>query len=154
MGTLARTSTHRVKGLALACLVAADRYHHLDVKIRPALARGYTVICDRYLPSSLVLQHLDGVPDTTTWSLNAYIEQPDLTILLDGDSDQCQERARQRGTYSRFHDGLTGESQRYRQLVPLLNAAGHPTITYDIGNQSPDDIAGALTQIVLDRLAS
>jgi dTMP kinase len=34
-------------------LLAADRGHHLEREILPALSKGYTVICDRYLFSSL-----------------------------------------------------------------------------------------------------
>jgi dTMP kinase len=60
IGELARGGTNDYRGLALACLVAADRYHHLAVQVHPALAAGRVVVCDRYVPSSLVLQHLDG----------------------------------------------------------------------------------------------
>ena len=152
IGVLARAATHQVNGLALACLVAADRYHHLDVEIRPALASGYTVVCDRYLPSSLVLQHLDGVPDAMIWNLNAHIERPDLTILLRGAPERCQLRARQRGTYSRFHGGIAGESQRYEQLVPVLNEAGYPTIGFDSGQRSPEEVAQSLCDQVQARV--
>ncbi|MEU6071861.1 hypothetical protein ABZ864_47440 [Streptomyces sp. NPDC047082] len=50
--------------MAMACLVAADRYHHLAQEIRPALQRGNVVLCDRYIASSLVLQVIDGLPVT------------------------------------------------------------------------------------------
>ena len=36
VGTLARALVNEVAGHALACLVAADRYHHLDTEIRPS----------------------------------------------------------------------------------------------------------------------
>lgn len=52
IGSLARAGTHQFHGHTLACLVAADRYHHLDTYIRPALAAGTTIVCDRYTPSS------------------------------------------------------------------------------------------------------
>ena len=48
--------------MALACLVAGDRHHHLATEIRPPSCQaGAIVISDRYLPSSLVLQRMDGV---------------------------------------------------------------------------------------------
>jgi exodeoxyribonuclease-3 len=63
LGELAHYSTDTYRGMALACLCAADRHHHqLDVEIIPALREGKVVVCDRYLASSLVLQGLDGVP--------------------------------------------------------------------------------------------
>lgn len=60
IGRLARFGTHEFHGRALSCLVAADRYHHVDTVVAPALERGEVVVCDRYLPSSLVLDQLDG----------------------------------------------------------------------------------------------
>ena len=57
--------------MALACLVAGDRHHHLATEILPALHAGKVVICDRYLPSSLVLQAIDGIEPDTIWCLNA-----------------------------------------------------------------------------------
>jgi dTMP kinase len=62
LGTLARHGTDTYSGYVLACLVAADRYHHLATDIRPNLAAGRIVVCDRYVPSSYVLQLMDGVP--------------------------------------------------------------------------------------------
>lgn len=48
LGKLARQGADEYRGLVLACLVAADRYYHLEHDIRPALRAGYVVICDRY----------------------------------------------------------------------------------------------------------
>ncbi len=66
---------------------------------------GWTVLCDRYVPTSLVLQRIDGVEQAFLWQLNQYADQPDLTIILTGDPPQLRARAHQRGTYSRFHRG-------------------------------------------------
>jgi thymidylate kinase-like protein len=48
-------------GHALACLYAADRYHHVETEIRPRIEAGAIVITDRYIPSGLVIQRFDGV---------------------------------------------------------------------------------------------
>jgi dTMP kinase len=61
LGEHIRASTETYRGMALACLVAGDRHHHLATEILPALRAGKVVVCDRYLPSSLVLQRLDGL---------------------------------------------------------------------------------------------
>ena len=39
------------------------------------------MICDRYLPSSLVLQRMDGVDWDTIWQLNTGAEPPDLAVI-------------------------------------------------------------------------
>jgi dTMP kinase len=76
LGKLARQGTDEYRGLVLACLVAADRYYHLEHDIRPALRAGYVVICDRYVPTSLVLQHIDGVEPHFLARLNQYADRP------------------------------------------------------------------------------
>lgn len=152
IGELARGGTHDYQGLALACLVAADRYHHLATQVRPALAQGRIVVCDRYVPSSLVLQHLDGVPDTFLWQLNASADRPDLTILLVGEDEACRRRARQRGTYSRFHEGLHGEGAAYRRIAGSLSDQGYRTQVHDIGDAAAEQVAdavfGAVTRVL------
>ncbi len=66
LGQLIRAGTGECTGMALACLVAGDRHHHLATEIRPALAARQIVLCDRYLPSSLVLQRMDGISGTSS----------------------------------------------------------------------------------------
>jgi hypothetical protein len=60
----------------LACLVAADRYNHLDTEIRPERTSGRTVICDRYLASTLVLQARDGLTVPTCWRCSGPPRRP------------------------------------------------------------------------------
>src|SRR2546422_11398 len=61
IGDLACELTETVQGIALACLYAADRYHHLTAEVFPHLEAGEVVITDRYVPSTLVMEQLDGV---------------------------------------------------------------------------------------------
>ncbi len=85
IGELARHGTDTYRGMALACLCAADRHHQLEVEIKPALREGKVVICDRYVASSLVLQGLDGLSGDTVWQLNHGVYRPDLAVILNGD---------------------------------------------------------------------
>jgi dTMP kinase len=50
LGEHIRAGTDTYQGMALACLVAGDRHHHLTTEILPALRAGKVVVCDRYLP--------------------------------------------------------------------------------------------------------
>ncbi|MBO0874853.1 MAG: dTMP kinase [Pseudonocardia sp.] len=81
LGRLARRPGTYTKH-ALACLVAADRYHHLDTEIHPALRAGRIVVSDRYVPSSYVLQRIDGVPLDFIEAINTDTDIPDLAVLL------------------------------------------------------------------------
>jgi dTMP kinase len=74
-------------GRADALLFAAARTQHVDEVIRPAIARGAVVLCDRYADSSMAYQGAgSGIPMGEMRTLQAFATGglwPDLTILLD-----------------------------------------------------------------------
>lgn len=84
---LIRASTDTYHGMALACLVAGDRHHHLAAEIRPHVESGAIVLSDRYLPASLVLQRMDGLDWETIWKLNTPVEVPDLAVILNAEPE-------------------------------------------------------------------
>lgn len=78
-------------------LFAAARLNHLRETIRPALARGAWVICDRYTDSTRAYQVAAGGLDAAKLdALNAIIaaERPDLTLVLDLDVGEGLARSR------------------------------------------------------------
>jgi len=70
-----------------ALLYAASRKQHLEEVVKPAIANGNLVICDRYLDSSLVYQgHARGLGIENVYDINMYATGgflPELTIFLD-----------------------------------------------------------------------
>jgi dTMP kinase len=102
IGALCRELTETVTGHSLACLYAADRYHHVETEIRPHMDKGRTVISDRYIPSGLVMQRFDGIDPAFLWQLNADADRPDLAVILEADPDVIAERLRERGPHNRF----------------------------------------------------
>jgi dTMP kinase len=156
LGKLAREGTEEYRGIVLACLVAADRYHHIERDIRPALRAGHVVVCDRYVPSSLVLQQMDGVTPDFVEYLNQSAERPDLTMILTGQPQQTGRRAQERGVYSRFHRGgqpvRAAEDQLYRDIAQHLIAAGFPVLQCEVTGQSPEMITAVALHAVLPLL--
>lgn len=71
MGEFVRTFAEKNVGESLACLVAADRYSHLEKEILPAMQTEQVIITDRYVLSSLILQQMDGVNSDFILSLNS-----------------------------------------------------------------------------------
>jgi dTMP kinase len=71
---------------AEAALFAASRAEHVEKVIRPALDRGATVVCDRYVDSSLAYQGIArGLGVEAVLQLNLAVTGgllPDVTFLL------------------------------------------------------------------------
>lgn len=70
-----------------ALLYAAARRQHLVEKVRPALAEGMVVICDRFVDSSLAYQgYARGLGMDEIWSINRFAVEgtmPRLTLWMD-----------------------------------------------------------------------
>jgi dTMP kinase len=80
-------------------LYAAARADHIQKVIRPALAVGKVVVCDRYFDATLAYQCFGrGLDISMVRSLHALAIQelePDITFLLDLPADQGLGRARE-----------------------------------------------------------
>ncbi|MGJ8594751.1 dTMP kinase [Sulfitobacter sp.] len=89
-------------------LFTAARRDHLERLIRPALAAGKIVICDRFADSTRMYQGLSrGDLRGTVDKLHDLMigVEPDLTILIDMDPIEGLKRAKGRnGTEERFED--------------------------------------------------
>jgi dTMP kinase len=150
-GLLTRAHTAIFRGDALACLVAADRYHHLETEILPALAAGKIVICDRYVPSSYALQVLDGVEQEFVAAINAHAQRPDLAVILTCDPAVLQERLAARGSHGRFEDDPEishAETARFGVIAKMLPAEGIRTLVLDSTRHHADFLARQLTTAI------
>ena len=98
-----------------ALLYAADRAHHVATVVRPAIARGAVVVCDRFIDSSVAYQGAgrelgeDEILDLSRWATRGLL--PDLTLVLDLDTAQAAAR---RGTEP---DRLEREAEPFHARV-------------------------------------
>jgi dTMP kinase len=154
LGTIARTKNSTYSGHALACLVAADRYHHLATEIRPHLDAGYVVICDRYVPASYVLQRMDGVPLDFIEHLNAVADIPDLAVILTAEPAETTARIDRRGTRHRFETGPVSaqlEADLYDHATQRLAVNGYPLLTIDTTHTPAPVIAERIAEQITRR---
>jgi dTMP kinase len=132
-----------------ALLMAADRAQHVAAEIAPALARGDWVVCDRYVPSSLVYQGVvrdlgvDVVEQVSAIATGGLA--PDVVVLLDvsdavaearrtDDSDRLEREG------SAFHSSVRAA---YRELAPT-----HGWVVVDA-----DGDVDAVAALVVDAVA-
>lgn len=104
---------------AEALLFAAARSDHVARLIRPAIARGAWVICDRFVDSSRAYQGGAGqLGDDAITALHSFGSgglRPDLTILLEVDEARLAQRLAQRDAGN--SDAIGGRSIHYHRKV-------------------------------------
>ena len=87
--------------MAEALLMNAARTDHLEKRIRPALAEGDWVLCDRFADSTRVYQSVQGgVSLEVLKMLEGSVlgkTRPDLTLVLDAPVEQTAGRRADRG---------------------------------------------------------
>jgi len=102
IGRFTREISETVDKASLACLVAADRYNHIDAEIKMQLMKNRVVISDRYLLSSLILQQMDDVDEEFILAVNSRILLPDLQFAVTAEEETIEARLKERTTRTRF----------------------------------------------------
>ena len=110
-------------------LMFAARAEHLARVIRPTLAEGACVVCDRFTDATYAYQGGGrGVPEARIRILEDWVQQglrPDLTLLLDIPVGQGLGRAGQRSAPDRFEREKIDFFERVRNRY-LAAAASEP----------------------------
>jgi dTMP kinase len=138
---------------AEALLFAAARAEHVAALIEPSLAAGKTVICDRFIDSSVAYQGLgrhlgaERIRELSAWATNGLTA--DLTIVLDVDPVLGLTRA---GQVSEFPDRMESEDLSFHEMVreAFLDAAAQHPDRYAIidADSSLEDIALAINAAI------
>ena len=125
-----------------ALLYAASRRQHLVEKVLPALAAGYTILCDRFVDSSLAYQGcgrqlgMDEVMSINEFAIEGHM--PDKTIYLEIDPEIGLERINRNRTcldrldqesidfHHRVCEGYRKVVERYAERMVILDASKEP----------------------------
>ena len=105
-----------VSAMTELLIVFAARTQHLDRVIRPALAAGQWVVCDRFTDASYAYQgygrglDLERITALEGWVQNGL--QPDLTLLLDLAPEVAEQRMQER-----TKDRMESEKLEFYQRV-------------------------------------
>lgn len=137
-------------------LFTAARRDHLERTIRPALAAGQIVICDRFADSTRMYQGLrgEGLRRMVDVLHDLMIgQEPDLTLLIDMDPALGLERALGRkGGEERFESfGQSLQAQMRAGFLDLAKAAPARFRVVD-GARPAADVAADVARIVAAHL--
>ena len=143
-----------------ALMFSAARIDHIDRLIRPALARGEWVICDRFIDSTRAYQGELGSIDP---GLLAELERvtidgllPDLTFILDLDPQIGLARAARRRAPGELRDRFESEALAFhtklrQAYLGIAQSEPERCVVLD-ATQTPADLAEAAWLALRDRL--
>lgn len=141
-----------------ALLYAASRGQLVAEVLKPALASGKIVFCDRYVDSSLAYQGqgrdlgIEEVARINNFATNGL--QPDLTLFLNLDPSiglvrisnlrhEQEDRMEQEklAFHQKVYQGYLRVAQLYPERIEIINA-----------NQAPDAVVDACVRVIKQRL--
>ena len=96
----------------LQLLFTADRAHHLEKGIIPLLKKGITVICTRYILSTLAYGNSDIKDEKWLMEINKKFVWPDITFLLKVSPKTCIQRIKK----ERFHKELFEKEEKLKKV--------------------------------------
>lgn len=149
--------------MAEAIIVSAARNDHLMQLIRPALAEGKWVVCDRFSDSTRVYQGIvGGLEPEIVDALERTVvgdDRPDLTVLLDAPAEAGIQRAQDRlldtdnpTTNDRFdQEDMTFHKKLRDAFLSLARAEPDRFVVID-ANQPIDDVAAAIWAAVRSKI--
>ncbi|KUO40180.1 MAG: hypothetical protein APZ16_07150 [Candidatus Hadarchaeum yellowstonense] len=127
----------KVPVAAEALLFAADRLHHVERVIAPAVSSGKVVISDRYIASSLAYQSARGLPLRWVMKINEMAPEPDLMILIDVPAEVTAGRINR----SRRPDGFERDLELQKKVRQVyLNIARRYKMKVIDGNRPVDEV--------------
>lgn len=138
---------------ALLLLMFSARVLHTEKLVRPALAQGKTVLCDRYTDSTFVYQGyagnvpLEKIEAVKTLSIGDF--EPDLTVILDIDPEEGLKRTGIRNAAeSTFEAKDLGFHQKIREGFLTIARQNPARCVIIDASQNEDTIAGQVLAAV------
>ena len=136
-------------------LMFAARRQHLDDVILPALARGVSVVSDRFTDATFAYQGGGrGLPDAEIEALENWVQgslKPDLTILLDVPLEVSLQRIERSREKDRFEQEAADFFTRVRSAY-LRRAAAAPERYAVVDSNRDKAVVRAEIEQVLDGL--
>lgn len=146
----------RLDGIAELLLFSASRRAHVEEVIRPALARGEIVLCDRFELSTRVYQgwargvHPETVEQVTRAATGGLL--PDLYVVLDVPVMVGTDR---REAHGGRPDRIEREAEVFMERVRegyRTVAAEEARIAVLDGSGAPDEVEGRVLRLLGERL--
>ena len=140
-----------------ALLYAAARSQHLEERIKPALKAGITVLCDRFIDSSLAYQGYGrDLGEKGIFEINKFATDglmPDLTIFLDIPPKLGLERIAKRDKKDRLdNEPLQFHEKVYEGYLKIAEEHKNRIVKID-ASKTKEEVCKAAYDVIKDLLS-
>jgi dTMP kinase len=155
---LEKSPSKPVEEVTELLLYAADRAQHIQEELKPNLATGKFILCDRYTDSTIAYQGYGrGLDMSLINNLNQIATgglTSDITIWLDVDVEVGLSRKRGQAKLDRIEQETMDFHRRVQQGYTKLAASNSSRIVRIDGNNSQDIVQKNIQDILQQRLFS
>jgi dTMP kinase len=147
-GQAIRSLSNRIDAAEEYDLFEKDRKEHLEKEIRPALESGATVICDRYVHSSVAYQGARGFdPQVIINRSERFATMPDIVFLIEVPIPIALSRIQEgrAGDFSIFE-----ESKNLRAVDTIYKSLTESYIKRLDGDCSPENLHQTIVKILFE----
>ena len=138
-----------------ALLYAASRVQHLKEKVVPALEKGYVVLCDRYIASSIAYQgYARGLGVEAILGINMFALKymPDVTYFIDVKPDIALKRLNGREKVDRLDlEKIDFHNRVYSGYMEACKLYPSRIISID-GTQNLEKIISSICENIKERM--
>lgn len=155
-GLLLESGGENICDRAELLLYAADRAQHVEAVLKPELAKGSIVLCDRFTDSTIAYQGYGrGLSLSLINQLNEIATaglQSDLTLWLDLDVEVGLRRVKRRGVSDRIEQADLEFHRRVQQGFADLATANRDRIIRVDANRSQEEVSEEIHHIFTCKL--
>ena len=138
IGTFIRQELSKgvIPAAALQMLFSADRAWHVEDVLLPALEEGKTIVCDRYLLSTLIYGQALGLDSEWLEHMNKNFIRPDKLIIVLPPFETCFKRINKRETKDMLesqdslqravYDGYIAYAEKHS--IPVVDSSAEKTV--------------------------
>lgn len=144
---------HSMSSYTELFLYQAARVEHVKTLIRPSLAQGKIVLCDRFTDSSLAYQSkARGIPWEEVKILNKIATQetrPDLSVFLDLPPEIGLKRAQNQNRFEA--EGIGFQKKVRAGFLKAIKEEPRRWLSIKVQNQTPEQLAEIVVIEILNR---
>lgn len=149
-GDYVKENKFSLYGLSYLFLIAANRAEHSEKELIPHMKD--IILCDRYIISSLALQHAEGVSLDCIWNINKCFPQPDICFVISASAESLDSRIIKREKKSHFEKILSRQEEinLYKEAFAFASSKRNNVYWIENNEGSLSDNIRTIIDIILN----